>query len=104
MKNVSVPAKTASGKTRLTRSRTRGDLMTPHHYNSLRSHRSSICSIFEPFVRMGLEMRLLAIVPRLVAGLPWTAWLLWLVATGLGLAVVLLFYFRHRRPSTERKS
>jgi hypothetical protein len=32
-----------------------------------------------------------------IAGLPWTAWLLWVAATGSGLAVVLVFYFKHRR-------
>jgi len=31
----------------------------------------------------------------MIAGLPWTAWLLWIVAIGLGLAMELVFYFRH---------
>lgn len=34
----------------------------------------------------------------MIAGLPWTAWLLLIVAVGLGLAVELAFYFAHRRP------
>ncbi|MFQ5743493.1 MAG: hypothetical protein ACE5HV_07880 [Acidobacteriota bacterium] len=32
----------------------------------------------------------------MIAGLPWSAWLLLLVAVGLGLAVELIFYFNHR--------
>ncbi len=31
------------------------------------------------------------------AGLPWTAWLLWIAAVGLGLVIELIFYFNHRR-------
>jgi hypothetical protein len=33
----------------------------------------------------------------MIAGLPWTAWLLLLVSVGLGLSLVLLFYRTHRR-------
>lgn len=33
----------------------------------------------------------------MIAGLPWTAWLLWIAAVGLGLAIELVFYMRHRR-------
>jgi hypothetical protein len=33
----------------------------------------------------------------MIAGLPWTAWLLWIAAIGLGLAIELVFYFRHQR-------
>ena len=33
----------------------------------------------------------------MIAGLPWTAWLLLIVSVGLGLSVVLVFYLTHRR-------
>ena len=33
----------------------------------------------------------------MIAGLPWTSWTLLLLAVGLGLAVELVFYFRHRK-------
>ncbi len=33
----------------------------------------------------------------MIAGLPWTAWLLLLVSVGLGLGIVLNFYRTHRR-------
>ncbi|MCZ6485939.1 MAG: hypothetical protein O6826_09600 [Acidobacteria bacterium] len=39
----------------------------------------------------------------MIAGLPWTAWLLLIAAVGLGLMVELIFYFRHRgtrKPTT----
>ncbi len=32
-----------------------------------------------------------------IAGLPWTAWLLWVTALGLGLTTELIFYFRQWR-------
>ncbi len=32
----------------------------------------------------------------MIAGLPWTSWLLILAATGIGLVLVLAFYFAHR--------
>ena len=32
-----------------------------------------------------------------IAGLPWTAWLLWVAALGLGLTTELIFYFKQRR-------
>ncbi len=37
----------------------------------------------------------------MIAGLPWTAWLLLIVAVGLGLSIVLVFYVtqRHGGPS-----
>ncbi len=34
---------------------------------------------------------------RMIAGLPWTAWLLLIASVGLGLSIVLVFYFTHRR-------
>jgi hypothetical protein len=33
----------------------------------------------------------------MIAGLPWTSWILLVVAVGLGLAVELVFYFKHRK-------
>ena len=33
----------------------------------------------------------------MIAGLPCTAWLLLLVSVGLGLSIVLVFYFTHRQ-------
>lgn len=33
----------------------------------------------------------------MIAGLPWTAWLLLLASVGLGLSIALTFYFTHRR-------
>ena len=33
----------------------------------------------------------------MILGLPWSSWLLLLVAVGLGLAINLIFYFRNRR-------
>ena len=33
----------------------------------------------------------------MIAGLPWTAWLLLIVSVGLGLSIVLVFYVTHRR-------
>ena len=33
----------------------------------------------------------------MIAGLPWTSWILLLLAVGLGLALELAFYFRHRK-------
>ncbi len=33
----------------------------------------------------------------MIAGLPWTAWLLLIASVGLGLSIVLTFYFSHRR-------
>ncbi len=33
----------------------------------------------------------------MIAGLPWTAWLLLIASVGLGLSIVLAFYFTHRR-------
>jgi hypothetical protein len=35
--------------------------------------------------------------PALIAGLPIGSWLLILIAVGLGLAIELVFYLRHRR-------
>ena len=32
-----------------------------------------------------------------IAGLPWTAWLLWIAALGPGLTTELIFYFKQRR-------
>lgn len=32
----------------------------------------------------------------MIAGLPWTAWLLLVAAVGIGLALELGFYFTHR--------
>ncbi|MDA2930844.1 hypothetical protein MYX84_13015 [Acidobacteria bacterium AH-259-O06] len=40
----------------------------------------------------------------MVAGLPLTAWALLIAAVGLGLVIELVFYFKHRRRSTSRKS
>lgn len=34
----------------------------------------------------------------LILGLPWTAWLLMFASVGLGLAIVILFYWNQRRP------
>ena len=34
---------------------------------------------------------------RFITGLPWTAWLLWIAALGLGLTTELIFYFKQRR-------
>jgi len=33
----------------------------------------------------------------MIAGLPWTAWVLLFVSVGLGLSIVLVFYVTHRR-------
>ena len=33
----------------------------------------------------------------MIAGLPWTSWLLLIVSVGLGLSIVLIFYVTHRR-------
>ena len=33
----------------------------------------------------------------MIAGLPWTAWLLLIASVGIGLSIVLVFYFTHRR-------
>ena len=33
----------------------------------------------------------------MIAGLPWTAWLLLIASVGLGLSIVLVFYFTHRQ-------
>jgi hypothetical protein len=33
----------------------------------------------------------------MIAGLPWTAWLLLISAVGLGLGIVLVFYFANRK-------
>jgi len=33
----------------------------------------------------------------MIAGLPWTSWLLLLVAVGVGPALVVPFWLRHRR-------
>ncbi len=33
----------------------------------------------------------------MIAGLPWTAWLLLIASVGLGLSIMLAFYFTHRR-------
>jgi hypothetical protein len=33
----------------------------------------------------------------MIAGLPWTSWILLLLAVGLGLAVELIFYFTHKK-------
>ena len=40
----------------------------------------------------------------IIAGLPWTAWLLWIASTGIGLAIVVTFYLRHSRSSQAGKS
>ena len=40
----------------------------------------------------------------MVAGLPLTAWALLIAAVGLGLAIELVFYFKHRRRGASRKS
>jgi hypothetical protein len=37
--------------------------------------------------------------PPIIAGLPWTAWLLWFVAVALPLAIELRFFFNQRRRS-----
>jgi len=37
----------------------------------------------------------------MIAGLPWTAWLLLLVSVGLGLVIVLVFNRTHRRTGTS---
>ena len=37
----------------------------------------------------------------MIAGLPWTAWLLLLLSVGLGLGIVLIFYRTHRRNGTS---
>jgi hypothetical protein len=37
----------------------------------------------------------------MIAGLPWTAWLLVLAAVGLGPALVIPFYLRHRPPPVD---
>ena len=37
----------------------------------------------------------------MIAGLPWTAWLLLIASAGLGLAIVLRFYFTHRQNGTS---
>ena len=43
----------------------------------------------------------------MIAGLPWTAWLLWIVAIGLDLAIELVFYYFFRfldvRASSRRR-
>lgn len=42
----------------------------------------------------------------MIAGLPWTAWVLLLAAVGLGLAIELTFYVNHRRrrgPTSNRR-
>ena len=36
---------------------------------------------------------------RMIAGLPWTAWLLLFLSAGLGLTIVIVFYFTQRRHS-----
>ena len=33
----------------------------------------------------------------MIAGLPWTAWLLLIASVGLGLSIMLVFYFTPRR-------
>ena len=33
----------------------------------------------------------------MIAGLPWTAWVLLIASAGLGLGIVLTFYFTHRQ-------
>ena len=33
----------------------------------------------------------------MIAGLPWTAWLLLIVSVGLGLSIVIVFYQTHRQ-------
>ncbi len=38
----------------------------------------------------------------MIAGLPWTSWLLLLAAVGPGLTVVTVFYARHRRDRKQR--
>ena len=35
----------------------------------------------------------------MIAGLPWTAWLLLVAATGLGPTLVILFFLNHRSSS-----
>ena len=40
----------------------------------------------------------------LIAGLPWTAWLLLFAAVGLGLTVVLVFYFSYQRSQRRGNS
>ncbi len=42
-------------------------------------------------------MNTLVLSPLLIAGLPWTAWVLWFASVGLGLGIVLAFYFKYRR-------
>jgi hypothetical protein len=37
----------------------------------------------------------------MIAGLPWTAWLLVLAAVGLGPALVIPFYLRHRPSAAD---
>ena len=38
----------------------------------------------------------------MIAGLPWTAWLLVIVAVGLGLTVELIFFLKHRNDRERR--
>jgi hypothetical protein len=38
----------------------------------------------------------------MIAGLPWTAWILLIASVGLGLAIELVFYFNHR--AADRRS
>jgi hypothetical protein len=45
----------------------------------------------------GSVMKFLFYSPWLIAGLPWTAWLLWIASIGIGLAIVVIFYIRHSR-------
>ncbi len=40
----------------------------------------------------------------MIAGLPWTAWLLWIAAIGLGLAIELVFYLRHQRGAEDESN
>ncbi len=40
----------------------------------------------------------------MIAGLPWTAWLLLIVSVGLGLSIVLVFYRTHRRNGASGSS
>lgn len=47
-------------------------------------------------INLGVEMKVLLMFPLLIAGLPWTAWLLWFASVGIGLAIVLVFYFKFR--------
>jgi hypothetical protein len=37
----------------------------------------------------------------MIAGLPWTAWILLIASVGVGLAIELVFYLKHRAASRK---